>query len=167
MKSTKKGRAPMKPIKKGLASGNRGRATAPIQNLLQGRLYVNKLSLNHYDFMHVLSETVFKDWVTFQYHEDAMKLQDLITISVSVGYRKGIIYQSSTAKKMDTGAPGIFNFNMLFARKFLHIFFFLVGVFDVFFRFLKKGGRCLYSQYCMLEIQTFNCRCNCGMKHQI
>jgi hypothetical protein len=38
MKSTKKGRAQMKPIKKGLASGNRGRASAPIQNLLQGRL---------------------------------------------------------------------------------------------------------------------------------
>jgi hypothetical protein len=38
MKSTKKGRAPMKPIKKGLASGNRGRAPAPTQNLLQGRL---------------------------------------------------------------------------------------------------------------------------------
>jgi hypothetical protein len=37
-KSTKKGRAPMKPIKKGLASGNRGGALAPIQNLLQGRL---------------------------------------------------------------------------------------------------------------------------------
>jgi hypothetical protein len=27
------------------------------------------------DFMYVLSETVFEDWVTFQYHEDAMKLQ--------------------------------------------------------------------------------------------
>jgi hypothetical protein len=35
---TKKGRATMKPIKKGLASGNRGRAPAPTQNLLQGRL---------------------------------------------------------------------------------------------------------------------------------
>ena len=38
MKSTKKGRASMKTIKKGLASGNRGRVPAPIQNLLQGRL---------------------------------------------------------------------------------------------------------------------------------
>ena len=38
MKSTKKGRVPMKPIKNGLAAGNRGRAPAPIQNLLQGRL---------------------------------------------------------------------------------------------------------------------------------
>jgi hypothetical protein len=38
MKSTKKGRTPMKPIKKGLASGNRDRALAPIQNLLKGRL---------------------------------------------------------------------------------------------------------------------------------
>jgi hypothetical protein len=28
----------MKPIKKGLAAGNRGRAPAPIQNLLQGKL---------------------------------------------------------------------------------------------------------------------------------
>jgi hypothetical protein len=44
--------------------------------------------------VYVLSETVFEDWVTFQYHEDAMKLQDLnITI----------IYQSSTAKKMYPG----------------------------------------------------------------
>ena len=33
-----KGQASMKTIKKGLASGNRGRAPAPIQNLLQGRL---------------------------------------------------------------------------------------------------------------------------------
>jgi hypothetical protein len=53
--------------------------------------------------MYVLSETVFEDWVTFQYHEDAMKLQLIITISVSVWYWKGIIYQSSTAKKMDSG----------------------------------------------------------------
>jgi len=89
--------------------------------------------------MHVLSETVFKDWVTFQYHEDVMKLQDFITISVSVGYRKGIIYQSSTAKK--NGHGRIFNFDKLFAWLFLHIFFFFVGVFDVFFRvFEKKGG---------------------------
>ena len=44
--------------------------------------------------MDVLSEAVFKDWATFQYHEDAMKLQDLIIT---------IIYQSSTAKKMDLG----------------------------------------------------------------
>jgi hypothetical protein len=42
--------------------------------------------------MYVLSETVFEDWVTFQYHEDAMKLQLIITISVSVWYWKGIIY---------------------------------------------------------------------------
>jgi hypothetical protein len=44
--------------------------------------------------MYVLSETVFEDWVTFQYHEDTMKLQDLNII---------IIYQSSTAKKMYPG----------------------------------------------------------------
>ena len=83
--------------------------------------------------MYVLSETLFEDWFTFQYHEDAMKLQLIITLSVSVWYWKGIIYQSSTVK---TNGPGrIFNFNMLFAREFLHIFICLVGIFDVFFLF--------------------------------
>jgi hypothetical protein len=47
--------------------------------------------------MDILSETVFQDWVTFQYQEDAMKLQVIITRYVSVWYWKGIIYQSSTA----------------------------------------------------------------------
>ena len=40
--------------------------------------------------------------LTFQYHEDAMKLQ-VITIYVSVWYWKGILYQSSTVNKMDPG----------------------------------------------------------------
>jgi len=37
--------------------------------------------------MYVLYETVFEDWVTFQYHDDMrlrMKLQDLITINLSI-----------------------------------------------------------------------------------
>ena len=38
------------------------------------------------------------------------------------------------------GPGGIFNFNMLFAREFLHIFICLVGIFDVFFRTFEKGG---------------------------
>ena len=48
MKSTKKGRAPMKPIKRGLASGNRGRAPVPIHNLLQGRLIPPPPLLKYY-----------------------------------------------------------------------------------------------------------------------
>lgn len=52
--------------------------------------------------------------------------------------RNWIIYQSSTVKK--NGPGRIFNFNMLFAREFLHIFICLVGIFDVFFRTFEKGG---------------------------
>ena len=112
-----------------------------IHNLIHIR-YVNKLSLNHNDFMHVLSETVFKDWVTFQYHEDAMKLQDLITISVS-GYWKGILYAINHRQRKN-GHGRILNFNMFFVREFLHIFFFLVGDFVVFSVFLKRGGVSLF-----------------------
>ena len=38
------------------------------------------------------------------------------------------------------GPERIFNFNMLFAREFLHIFIRLVGIFDVFFHTFEKGG---------------------------
>ena len=41
----------------------------------------------------------------------------------------------------EQNGPGrIFNFNMLFAREFLHIFICLVGIFDVFFRVFERGG---------------------------
>ena len=89
--------------------------------------------------MYVLSETVFENWVTFQYHVDAMspmKLQLIITISVSVFC---MVLERNNLSIIDSeiNGPGrIFNFNMLFAREFLHIFICLVGIFDVFFRVL-------------------------------
>ena len=82
--------------------------------------------------MYVLSETVFEDWVTFQYHEDAMKLQLIITISVSVFC---MVLERNNLSNIDSekNGPGrIFNFNMLFAREFLHNLS-VLWVFSMFF----------------------------------
>ena len=41
---------------------------------------------------------------------------------------------------------------MLFAKEFLHIFFFFVGVFDVFSRVFEKGGGVVVSTCSVLAI---------------
>jgi hypothetical protein len=56
--------------------------------------------------------------------------------------------------------PGrIFNFNMLFAREFLHIFICLVGIFDVFFRTFENGGGvvvCTCSVLAIMYVRNTN-----------
>ena len=70
--------------------------------------------------------------------------------------RNWIIYQSSTVKK--NGPGRIFNFNMLFAREFLHIFICLVGIFDVFFPYFWKRGVivCTCSVLAIMYVRNTN-----------
>jgi hypothetical protein len=105
--------------------------------------------------MYVLSETVFEDWVTFQYHEDAMPPMKLQFFSKT---------RKKTSKK-PSRQINICKNSLEKSMLKLNILpgpFFSLSMIDRLFL-----SSTIHNTDTDIEYKPFNCRCNCGMKRQI